>query len=37
MDQIAAGTITLDGDAGALLSIFGNLDAFTPGFPIVEP
>ena len=37
MDQIAAGNITIDGDAGALLQIFGNLDTNTPGFPIVEP
>ena len=37
MDQIAAGNITLDGDPTALLTIFGNIDTFEPGFNIVEP
>jgi alkyl sulfatase BDS1-like metallo-beta-lactamase superfamily hydrolase len=37
MDQITAGNITLDGDPSALLTIFGNIDAFEPGFNIVEP
>jgi alkyl sulfatase BDS1-like metallo-beta-lactamase superfamily hydrolase len=37
MDQIQAGNITLDGDPTALLTIFGNIDAFEPGFNIVEP
>lgn len=37
MDQITAGNITLDGDPTALLTIFGNIDAFEPGFNIVEP
>ena len=37
MDQIGAGNVTLDGDAAALMHVFGNLDTFTPGFPIVEP
>lgn len=37
VDQIGAGNVTLDGDATALLQVFGNLDTFTPGFPIVEP
>jgi len=37
VDQIDAGNVTLDGDATALLQVFGNLDTFTPGFPIVEP
>jgi alkyl sulfatase BDS1-like metallo-beta-lactamase superfamily hydrolase len=37
MDEINAGNITVDGDASALLTVFGNLDAFTPGFHIVEP
>ena len=37
MDQINEGNIQIDGDASALLTIFGNLDAFTPGFLIVEP
>jgi alkyl sulfatase BDS1-like metallo-beta-lactamase superfamily hydrolase len=37
MDQINEGNIQIDGDPSALLTIFGNLDAFTPGFLIVEP
>jgi len=37
VDQIAAGNITLDGDPTALLTIFGNIDAFEPGFNIIEP
>ena len=37
MDQIAAGNISLDGDPAALLTIFGNIDTFEPGFNIVEP
>ncbi len=37
MDQITAGNIVLDGDPSALLTIFGNIDAFEPGFNIVEP
>ena len=37
VDEINAGNITVDGDASALLTIFGNLDVFTPGFRIVEP
>ena len=37
MDQISAGNITLDGDPTALLTIFGNIDTFEPGFNIVEP
>ena len=37
MDQITAGTITIDGDAAALLEIFGKLDTITTGFAIVEP
>jgi alkyl sulfatase BDS1-like metallo-beta-lactamase superfamily hydrolase len=37
MDQITAGNITLDGDPSALLTIFGNIDVFEPGFNIVEP
>jgi alkyl sulfatase BDS1-like metallo-beta-lactamase superfamily hydrolase len=37
VDEINAGNITVDGDASALLTIFGNLDVFTPGFHIVEP
>ena len=37
VDELQAGTITIDGDAAALLTIFGNLDLFLPGFAIVEP
>jgi len=36
-DEMGNGTITVDGDAGALLTIFGNLDTFESGFNIVEP
>ncbi|MFZ8901046.1 MAG: alkyl/aryl-sulfatase [Ilumatobacteraceae bacterium] len=37
VDEIGAGNISLDGDAGALLTVFGNLDVFMGGFTIVEP
>jgi alkyl sulfatase BDS1-like metallo-beta-lactamase superfamily hydrolase len=37
LDAIKAGQISLEGDAGALITIFGNLDTFSVGFPIVEP
>jgi alkyl sulfatase BDS1-like metallo-beta-lactamase superfamily hydrolase len=37
VDQIGAGNIVIDGDAPALLSIFGHLDMFTGAFPLVEP
>jgi alkyl sulfatase BDS1-like metallo-beta-lactamase superfamily hydrolase len=37
VDELQAGTVTIDGDAAALLTIFGNLDLFLPGFAIVEP
>ncbi|MGA1172971.1 MAG: alkyl sulfatase C-terminal domain-containing protein, partial [Ilumatobacteraceae bacterium] len=37
VDELKNGTITIDGDAGALLAIFGNLDNFSTGFAIVEP
>jgi alkyl sulfatase BDS1-like metallo-beta-lactamase superfamily hydrolase len=36
-DGMATGRISVDGDAAALLRIFGNLDVFTGAFPIVEP
>jgi alkyl sulfatase BDS1-like metallo-beta-lactamase superfamily hydrolase len=36
-DAAAAGEIEIDGDATALLTIFGNLDEFAGGFHIVEP
>lgn len=37
IDALKVGDIVLDGDAAALVSIFGNLDTFSMGFPIVEP
>jgi alkyl sulfatase BDS1-like metallo-beta-lactamase superfamily hydrolase len=37
LDELAAGTVTIEGDAAALLTIFGNLDTFATGFAIVEP
>jgi alkyl sulfatase BDS1-like metallo-beta-lactamase superfamily hydrolase len=37
MDQIQAGQITLEGDAAALLTVFGNMDDVSTSFPIVEP
>jgi alkyl sulfatase BDS1-like metallo-beta-lactamase superfamily hydrolase len=37
VDELQKGTVTIDGDAGALLTIFGNLDKFLTGFAIVEP
>ena len=36
-DALAAGDITIDGDAGALRLIIDNLDVFMGGFPIIEP
>lgn len=37
VDAMNAGQITVDGDPTSLLTIFGNLDTFSMGFPIVEP
>ena len=37
MDQIQEGNITIAGDGGALLTVFGNIDIFETGFAIVEP
>jgi len=37
IDEIGKGSIVIDGDAAALLTIFGNLDAFPNSFNIVEP
>lgn len=37
VDEVQKGTITIDGDPSALLTIFRNLDNFSTGFPIVEP
>ena len=35
VDELSAGTVTIEGDAAALLNIFGNLDTFATGFAIV--
>jgi len=37
VDAMKAGQASIDGDAGALLTVFGNLDKFSMGFAIVEP
>lgn len=37
LDEIGKGTVVLDGDAGAMLAIFGNVDEIAAGFAIVEP
>ena len=37
VDAVTDGRVTLDGDPAALITIFGNLDSFETGFPIVEP
>lgn len=37
IDEIGSGGVSLEGDAQALLVVFGNLDAFGGGFAIVEP
>ena len=37
IDEVGKGSIVIDGDATALLTIFGNLDAFPNSFNIVEP
>ena len=37
MDELAKGTVVIEGDAGAMLQVFGNLDVFESGFAIVEP
>jgi alkyl sulfatase BDS1-like metallo-beta-lactamase superfamily hydrolase len=37
VDAITAGEVVLTGDAQALVTVFGNLDVFSTGFPIVEP
>ncbi|MGA1418859.1 MAG: alkyl/aryl-sulfatase [Ilumatobacteraceae bacterium] len=37
MDAVKAGDVVLSGDAASLITIFGNLDTFSMGFPIVEP
>jgi alkyl sulfatase BDS1-like metallo-beta-lactamase superfamily hydrolase len=35
--EMEKGAIVVEGDTGALLSIFGGLDSFAAGFPLVEP
>lgn len=37
MDELGKGTVVIEGDAGAMLQVFGNLDVFESGFAIVEP
>jgi alkyl sulfatase BDS1-like metallo-beta-lactamase superfamily hydrolase len=37
MDEIGKGTVTLEGDAAAMLAIFGNVEQIAAGFAIVEP
>ncbi len=37
VDAVKAGDVTIGGDAASLITIFGNLDTFSMGFPIVEP
>jgi len=37
LEEISTGGIVIDGDAQALLTVFGNFDVFDTGFAIVEP
>ena len=37
LQEMTDGAITVDGEASALLNIFGNLEKFVTGFAIVEP
>ena len=37
IDELGKGTVAIEGDAGAMLQVFGNLDVFESGFAIVEP
>jgi alkyl sulfatase BDS1-like metallo-beta-lactamase superfamily hydrolase len=37
VDEMAAGNVSVEGDAQALLNVFANLDVFESGFAIVEP
>ena len=37
LDEIGKGTVVLEGDAAAMLTIFGNVDEIAAGFAIVEP
>lgn len=36
-EELKSGAATIEGDAGALLTVFGNIDSFSTGFAIVEP
>jgi alkyl sulfatase BDS1-like metallo-beta-lactamase superfamily hydrolase len=36
-DALQSGAVKLDGDPGALMAVFANLDTFMSGFAIVEP
>jgi alkyl sulfatase BDS1-like metallo-beta-lactamase superfamily hydrolase len=36
-EELKNGAATIEGDAGALLTVFGNIDSFSTGFAIVEP
>ncbi len=36
-DAIADGSVTIEGDPSALITVFGNLEVFQSGFAIVEP
>jgi alkyl sulfatase BDS1-like metallo-beta-lactamase superfamily hydrolase len=35
--EVESGTVGLEGDPSALVTIFGNLDVFVADWPIVEP
>jgi len=37
IDAVDDGRVAIDGEPAALITIFGNLDSFETGFPIVEP
>lgn len=37
IDRVESGVVILDGDATVLVTLFGALDQFTRGFPIVTP
>ena len=37
IDAVTEGKVQLAGDPSGLVTIFGNLDTFESGFPIVEP
>jgi alkyl sulfatase BDS1-like metallo-beta-lactamase superfamily hydrolase len=37
LESVTSGEITIEGDATALVAVFGNLDTFASGFNIIEP